>query len=129
VGAVDERFLELQAAALLEVSRESAEQAHLRPVFAPLLKASMDCLVRRIPRRQIRPSCPGSQDPEDAVEDVARIAPRAPAAISSTPGFREDGLDDDPLLLGQIHPDRRSEARSVVDPRLVIDEMRSGALE
>jgi len=43
--------------------------------------------------RQIAPRCPGSQDPEDAVEDTSVVYPR-----NATRLIRQHGLDGNPFV-------------------------------
>jgi hypothetical protein len=60
-------------------------------------------LVRRIAVRQILPGRARSQDPENAVQYIAGIAPGPAPAIFSDPGLGQQRSDDFPLRLGQVH--------------------------
>ena len=60
-------------------------------------------LIGRIPVREILPGRPGPQHPQDAVEHVAGIAPRSPAAIAPQPRFREERFENGPLRVSQVH--------------------------
>jgi hypothetical protein len=46
---------------------------------------------------QITPGCPGSQDPEDAVEDTPVVYPR-----NATWLVRQHGLDGNPFIVGEF---------------------------
>jgi hypothetical protein len=47
--------------------------------------------------RQIAPRCPGSQDPEDAVEDTPVVYSR-----NATRLIRQHGLDGNPFIFGEF---------------------------
>ena len=47
--------------------------------------------------RQIAPRCPGSQDPEDAVEDTSVVYPR-----NATRLVRQHRLDGKPFIVGEF---------------------------
>jgi len=98
-GAIDERLAEIQPAARVEIGGEGLEDAAERPRADPALKAPMTGLVRGIAIRQVLPGRAGSQDPEDAVQHVARIAPRSPAAIAAESRLREERRQNGPLLV------------------------------
>src|SRR5579862_2677914 len=53
--------------------------------------------VRAKMRRQIAPRCPGSQDPEDAVEDTSVVDPR-----NATRLVRQHRLDGKPFIVGEF---------------------------
>ena len=82
-GAIDERLAEIQPAAGVEIGGERLEHAPERPVADPALKAAMTRLIRRIAIRQVLPGRAGAKDPEDAVQHVARIAPRSATSIAT----------------------------------------------
>ena len=87
----------------MEIGGEGLEDAAERPRTDPALKAPMTGLVRGIAIRQVLPGRAGSQDPQDAVQHVARIAPRSPAAIAADSRLREEGRQNGPLLIGEVH--------------------------
>jgi hypothetical protein len=60
-------------------------------------------LIRGIPPRQVFPGRAGAQHPENAVEHIAGIAPRAATAIAADAGLGEEWFENGPLLVGQIH--------------------------
>ncbi len=74
-----------------------------RALPTPVLEAAVARLIRRIPLRKILPRGPSPQHPEDAAQHLARLAPRTPPAVLATPGLRDQGLDDRPLGIGQVH--------------------------
>ena len=56
---------------------------------------SKSCKAKMI--RQIAPRSPGSQDPEDAVEDTSVVYPR-----NATRLIRQHGLDGKPFIVGEF---------------------------
>ena len=84
--------------------------------------------VRWVPRRHVCPRCSGPKHPEDAVQDVARVAPR-PTALprrSLQLGAGYEVANRLPLLVGQVHPplQNRSQAGLTVPPRKQSDSDR-----
>lgn len=69
----------------------------------PPLKATMTRLIRRIPGRQILPRRTRPEDPQNAVQDVARIAPRPTAAVAPESGLGQQRFEDGPLGVSQVH--------------------------
>jgi hypothetical protein len=67
----------------MEIGGERLEHAPKRAGADPALKAAMARLIGRIAVRQVFPRRAGSEDPQDAVQDVARIAPRSAAPIAT----------------------------------------------
>jgi len=122
--AVDERFREVELAASTKVFGERFENPLECAVTAPLLKASVARLVRRIAIGQILPRRAGPQDPQHAVKHVTWIAKRP----TTTPLFanlfgRQERLEHGPLLIGQVHIHGRSENDPLVDPRSTSDRI------
>ena len=70
----------------------------------PVLEASVRSLVWAIPGWQVLPRCSGAQYPLDGVEDFASVAPRTSASVLPDRIGRQDGLDEIPLFVCQIHP-------------------------
>ena len=60
-------------------------------------------LVRRVPVWQILPASSGSKHPEDATENVARIAPRPASAIVAPWESWDQGGQQLPLLVRKVH--------------------------
>lgn len=108
MGAVDERFGQVELPSLMEISRYRAEDSIEHAFAFPLLKASMTRLVGRVPAWQVGPRRAGTQDPEDAVENVTRISPRPSPSRRRSLSFRagNERLDRIPLLVRQVHQRR-----------------------
>jgi hypothetical protein len=101
--AVDERLAEIQAAPGVEIRRECLEEAPERAGADPALKAAMTCLIRRIALWQVLPGRARAEDPEDAVQHIARIAPRSPTTIATDPRLRQERRETGPLRVGEVH--------------------------
>jgi hypothetical protein len=102
VGGVDEGFREIDFAAVAEIGGQPFEEPIESPTALPQLKAPVTRLIRRVARRQIGPRGAGPQDPQDAVEDGARVGPRATASIG-TAARPKRRLEHGPLGVGEIH--------------------------
>jgi len=63
----------------------------------------MNGLVLAVALGQILPRSARAQNPQDAVEDGAPIAPGPAASIGTNWIFGQDGADDFPLLFAQVH--------------------------
>lgn len=64
----------------------------------------MHRLIRSVSLRQILPGCARAQNPQNAIEGLASIAPRPATPILSHSIRRNELFHRTPLLLGQIHP-------------------------
>jgi hypothetical protein len=118
MGAVDVRLGEVQLAATAQVLGQAAQQALEGAVTSPLLKAAVAGRGRWIPPRKIGPRRTGAKDPENGIQHVSRIAP-GPTALGAGPHplrTGEEPANDLPLLVGDVHPNGRSQPRSPVDP-------------
>ncbi len=99
-GAVDEGLGDVELASLVQVIGKSMQHPLDRAVPAPALEATVTGLIGRVSLRQILPRCTGTKDPQDAVQYVARIAPRpTPASGSMRRGGHQD-LKERPLSVG-----------------------------
>jgi hypothetical protein len=118
VGAVDERFGQVDLSSRSKVLREEPEDLRKHASLYPTLKSTVARLVRRVSPWQIGPRCAGAQHPEHAVHHVPRVPPGSPAlgTRSLTLGPRERGADGLPLLVSEVHHNGRSRVRSAVDP-------------
>lgn len=65
-------------------------------------------LVRWIPARQILPGRSSPHNPENPLQDIPWVSPRATAAFAANLLRREKRGDDLPLFLGEIHGSARS---------------------
>lgn len=63
----------------------------------------MDALVGRIAIGKVRPRCTRSQDPQHAIEQWSIILTRSPFAIGSAWRSNDQGVNERPLFIGQIH--------------------------
>ena len=84
----------------MQIRGESLEDATQGPFAHPALKATMTGLIRRIAIGQVLPRRPGAQDPEDAVQHVAWIAPGAASSIATHARLREERCQNGPLRVG-----------------------------
>lgn len=107
MAAVDERLGEIDLASFVQVSRERSEDPIEHAFALPLLESLEARRVRRIPTWHVGPRRAGAQHPENAVQHVARVAPRPPAFLGRAGelGPGHELLDRLPLRVGQIHPD------------------------
>ena len=87
----------------MQVGRERLQGPTQGPGAHPALKAPMTRLIGRIPVGQVLPRRPGPQDPQNAVQHVARIAPRAAATIPPDAGPWQQWFEDGPLRVSQVH--------------------------
>ncbi len=75
-----------------------------RSVAAPLLKPAVARLVGRVSfAREILPSRTAAKDPQNAVQDVARILPRTPSPVLASSRLPNQRCHERPLLFGQAH--------------------------
>ena len=81
----------------MEIRGERFDHAPERAFADPALKAAMTGLIRRIAVRQVLPGRAGAKDPEDAVQHIARIAPRSPAPIAAESRLRQQRRQNGPL--------------------------------
>ena len=72
----------------------------------------MDGLIFAVALGQILPRGARAQNPEDAVEDGAPIAPGSAASIGADWIFGQHGADDFPLLFCQVHPSSSKQIRA-----------------
>jgi hypothetical protein len=84
----------------VEIRGERFDHAPERAFADPALKAAMTGLIGRIAVRQILPGRAGAKDPEDAVQYIARIAPRPAASIATHTRLGEERRQNGPLLVG-----------------------------
>ena len=102
-GAVDEGLAEVQAPARVEIGGQGFQHATQHAVAHPALEPAMTGLIRRIPIGQVLPGAPVRKDPQDAIQDVARIAPGPTPPIAPQPRFRQQRCEDGPLRVSQVH--------------------------
>ena len=100
---MDEAFVDVYPASLLEVCGESPQDVAERSVLRPLLEPSMAGLVRRKARRQIFPTRACLEDPEDAVEHLSVVLPGPTAPVLAGGRNGKQRFDDLPLLVLEFH--------------------------
>src|SRR5205807_7638293 len=102
--AVDECFCEVHLSSLVEIARQRCEYSIEHALAFPFLKATKARRVWRIATGHVCPRSSSTQHPKDAVQYIARIAPR-PAAFRrrSLPlRPRNEPLDRFPLLVFEV---------------------------
>jgi hypothetical protein len=87
----------------VEILGQRFQHGAERAALNPALKAPMARLIRRIAVGQVFPRRARAQDPEDPIEHVAGIAPRAAAPIATQTGLRQEWRENRPLRVGQVH--------------------------
>ena len=117
MGAIDERFGQVELAALDEVVGECLQYLLQHPVIHPTLEAPKTRRVRWISVRHVGPRRAGPQDPQNSVEHIAWISPWSPASVFTHLWLRKKLFDCRPLLIGEVHLDLRSQTVREVDPR------------
>ena len=63
----------------------------------------MASLVRRVPFGQVFPRGSGTQDPENPVENISGVAPGTASTVASAGWLGDQGLQELPLLVGEVH--------------------------
>ena len=103
MGAVNEGLGQIDLAALTQIFGERFEDFPEHTLRHPLLHPTMAGLVRRVFARQRLPWRAGPQHPEHPVEHAARSDARATLAVLSRFRFRDQRLDNTPLLVSELH--------------------------
>jgi hypothetical protein len=104
-------------APVAQILGESLQDVAQQPGAAPVLKAPMAGLVRRIASRQVVPRGARAQDPEGPIERGPRVGPRATAPIGA-PLRTKQRFEYVPLLVGEVHAfDVRQTSLLVHQPR------------
>jgi hypothetical protein len=117
VGPVDESFRQVQLSSTTQVLGKGSKDLFESAVADPALKPTVAGLVRRVAPWQVPPRSTRAKDPENAIEDVPRIAIRTTTSILvERLFFGENRLDQSPLLFGEVHIKVRSEIDPPVDP-------------
>lgn len=101
-AAVDERFLQIQMAFVVERLRENFEEAPKQAGADPVLKSPVAGLIRRMAVREVRPRGPGPQNPKDAVQYGAVLFPGTPSAVFPVRERGQEGADEGPLPVGEV---------------------------
>jgi hypothetical protein len=61
-------------------------------ILVPPLEASVTRLVRRVAFRQVAPWSAGTQNPQEAVEDIPRISPRSITTVGLANWIGDQGF-------------------------------------
>lgn len=115
MAAVDEGFAQIQLASSDQVVSEFLQHAFEHTELHPGLKPTKARRVRRVASRHVGPRRSGPKHPQNPVENIARVSPRATTAVVANLWSRQQLLDSGPLLIGQVHPDLRSQPGFPVD--------------
>ena len=117
MGAVDESLGQIQLSSTTQVLSQRPKDLFKRAVTDPALESPVARLVRRIATRKVLPRRARAEDPQDAIQDVSRIAvwPSQDAPLNRL-FLRENRLNESPLLLGEVHIKVRSDFDLPVDP-------------
>jgi hypothetical protein len=73
----------------VQIGGEGFQHTTQRAVVHPPLEPAMAGLIRRIPIGQVLPRRARAKDPQNAIQDVARIAPRPATSIPPQPRLRQ----------------------------------------
>jgi hypothetical protein len=127
VGAIDEAFRQVELSSIPQVFGQVLEDLVEHSFALPFLKASMHRLMRRIPRRKVRPRSSRPQYPQDRVNYITRLAPR-PSSVTN--GAIEllswnELFDRVPLLVSEIHPTGQTSSRADGKPLQIMEQFRS----
>jgi hypothetical protein len=98
-GTVDKAFGEIESAPLFQVLAQDFKYLFEGGVLDPALEAAMTGLVRRIPLGQIRPLCPGPQDPQNAIQHLTAAAPGASTSVRAPWQLANERLYNVPLFI------------------------------
>jgi len=87
----------------VEIRRERLEDPPQRAALGPALKASMTGLIGRVSIGEILPRRTRAQDPQDAIQHVARVAPWPPTPVAAQARLRQEWRENRPLRVSQVH--------------------------
>jgi hypothetical protein len=102
-GGVDEALGQIQFAAVAQVLRQRVQDLVEHAAAHPLLEAAMTRRWGRIPIRHILPGRAGAQHPQDAIEDLAIVAPGTASSVGSTAGRGNQWFENAPLFILEFH--------------------------
>ncbi len=88
----------------MQILRQSVKHPFERAIPAPPLEPAVARLVGRVSlARKVLPACPAAKNPQNAVQDISRISPRAPATVLASPWLPNPRGHERPLLFRQTH--------------------------
>ena len=99
---VDERFVQVQIAFVVESLGEYFQDAPQHARANPLLKPSVARLMGRIAGWQARPRSPCPQDPQDAIEHGTGLLPRPPSTVCAAHRFGQEAINEVPVLVREV---------------------------
>ena len=105
MGTVDVGFGQIYFAFGEQVQRQGMQYLVENSPLVPAGKPAMAGRIWGVFARHLRPLRTGAQNPQHAVEYIARIAPRSAPLLAGPKLFRLGyvGFDDIPLLVGEVH--------------------------
>jgi hypothetical protein len=110
MGAVDERFAEVQPSSGDEVVGQRLQRVLQYAVLAPALKATEARCVGWVAVGHVGPRGARAKHPQDAVEHIAWVTPRTTATVLANLRLGKKRFDCSPLFVGEIHHDLRSQS-------------------
>jgi hypothetical protein len=99
---VDECFLQIQMAFVVECLGEDLKDSPQHARADPLLESPVTGLITTDSGPASRPTGPGPQDPQDAIEHGTVRPPRAPSTVFAARQVGQEGPNEDPLLVREI---------------------------
>jgi len=82
--------------------RKFCSQAKSLSIFQRRRESAMASLIRRVAIRNVSPRSTGPQDPQNPVQDGTPILPWTTPPVSTRSRFREQGIENFPLGIGQV---------------------------
>ena len=101
-AAVDEGFLEVKVALIVQGFGEDLEYAFQNAVAYPLLKPAMASLIRRVAVGRISPRSACAQHPQNAIENRAPVFPGSTPTILAASRCRNEWRKDISLLVREV---------------------------
>ena len=102
-GAIAEAACNVQPTPVVQVFEEGFEDISHHSGRFPVLEAAVTGLVGRVFRGQEVPGGAGAQDIQDAVQDGTVARPGATTAIGPRRRGWDEGVDEGPLFVGEVH--------------------------
>ena len=99
----------IQPALLFQVLGQCSKNLIQHTFLVPPLEASVTRLVRWVAFRQVAPWSAGTQNPQEAVEDIPRISPRSTTTVGPANGIGDQRFEHFPLCVSQVHVPPRLE--------------------
>lgn len=131
MGAIDEGLSQIDFAAITQVLRQCFKDLPEHTVLDPLLHTAVTRLVGRVLTRQRFPRSSGPKDPKHSVENVASSDTRPPLAVLANVGFRDQRLDNTPLLVSELHVllDHIRDLEAIVSDHVLKTDLTTGTCQ